>query len=247
MTGFSDPAYFGELWADDYDTWNQPDPAAAVEFLTELAGDRRVLELASGTGRVTVPLAAQGVMVEGIEGSASMVEQMRAKPGGEHIPVAIGDMADVSATGPFGLVFLVHNTMFNLLGREQQARCFRNAARVLDTDGAFVVEAYIPNPAWLDQNPVQVLEVTDISATIEVYKHDAANQSFRSQKITFDNQGMRLRPHAERYSWPNELDLMAELADLRLDARYTGWDRQPFSSHSTKHVSVYRPASEVRG
>ncbi|MET9293295.1 class I SAM-dependent methyltransferase [Streptomyces sp. NPDC003077] len=241
MSGFEDPAYFGELWAHDYDEKLDADPTEAVDFLAQLAAGGRVLELAIGTGRVAVPLAARGLSVEGVEGSAAMVERMRAKPGGRDIPVAIGDMAAVPVTGPFRLVYLVFNTLFNLLSQEQQVTCFRNVAGVLEPDGVFVVEAYVPHPARLERTPVQVLAADEGSATIEVYRHDAANQRFNSQKITFDGQGVRLRPHAERYCWPSELDLMAQLAGLRLKERHADWSRRPFGSDSTTHVSVYGP------
>ncbi len=242
MSAFDDPAFFGELWADDYDEGEVLDPAPAVEFLAGLAGDGRVLELAIGTGRVGLPLASRGITVEGVEASEKMVARLRAKPGGEQIPVTIGDMAEVPARGPFRLVYLVYNTLFNLLDPDRQADCFRNVAKVLDADGAFVIECYVPDPARFDRGQrVEALAVTEDSATLEVYRHDAAAQRFISQKITFDGQGIRLRPHAERYCWPGELDLMAGRAGLRLRERYGDWDRRPFGSDSRDHVSVYRP------
>jgi SAM-dependent methyltransferase len=242
MAGFDDPAFFGEVWADSYDKGPVLDPAPAVEFLAGLAGGGRVLELAIGTGRVGPPLAGRGVDVEGVEASEKMVARLRVKPGGAQLPVTIGDMADVPVTGPFRLVYLVYNTLFNLLSPDRQADCFRNVARVLDADGAFVIECYVPDPARFDRGQrVEALSVTEDSATIEVYAHDAAAQRFTSQKITFDGQGIRLRPHAERYCWPSELDLMAGQAGLRLGERYAGWDRRPFGSDSRDHISVYRP------
>src|SRR6266571_1572505 len=242
MTGFDDPEFFGERWADVYDQGRPLDPAPAVEFLAELAGGGRVLELAIGTGRVGLPLASRGITVEGVEASEKMVARLRAKPGGEQIPVTIGDMAEVPARGPFRLVYLVYNTLFNLLDPDRQADCFRNVAKVLDADGAFVIECYVPDPARFDRGQrVEALAVTEDSATLEVYRHDAAAQRFISQKITFDGQGIRLRPHAERYCWPGELDLMAGRAGLRLRERYGDWDRRPFGSDSRDHVSVYRP------
>jgi cyclopropane fatty-acyl-phospholipid synthase-like methyltransferase len=214
-----------------------------VEFLAGLAGDGRVLELAIGTGRVGLPLAARGIAVEGIEASEAMVERLRAKPGGERIPVAIGDMADVAVTGPFRLVYLVYNTLFNLISAERQADCFRNMAHVLDSEGAFVIECFVPDPARFDRGQrVGALAVTEDSATIEVVRHDAAAQRFNTQRITFTSEGIRMLPVALRYSWPSELDLMARLAGLRLSERYAGWDRRPFGSDSASHISVYRPA-----
>ena len=243
MASFEDPAFFGDRWADVYDEGKELDPTPAVEFLTGLAGDGRVLELAIGTGRVGLPLARRGVAVEGIEASAAMVERLRAKPRGEQVPVTIGDMAEVPATGPFRLVYLVYNTLFNLVSPERQADCFRNVARVLDTDGAFVLECFVPDPSRWDRGQrVEARSVTEDSATIEVSRHDAATQRYNKQTIIFTDRGIRLLPVALRYSWPSELDLMAGLAGLRLHERYADWERRPFGSGSTSHISVYRPA-----
>jgi SAM-dependent methyltransferase len=242
MSGFDDPAHFGELWAHDYDSpTSGPEPVLEVDFLAERAGDGRALELAIGTGRIGLPLADRGVPVEGIEGSAKMVERMRAKPGGDRIPVVIGDLADVAVSGPFRLVFLVFNTLFNLLEQDRQAECFRNVARVLEPGGAFVLECYVPNPARFDRaGQVEVRDVSEEAATIEVFSHDPANQRFTSQKITFDAGGLRLRPHVQRYCWPAEIDLMAAQAGLQLTERYADWRRRPFDRTSTDHISVYR-------
>jgi SAM-dependent methyltransferase len=245
MTGFDDPEFFGERWADVYaqgPAADGPDPALAVEFLAGLSAGGRVLELAIGTGRVGLPLASRGITVEGVEASAQMVERLRAKPGGAQIPVTIGDMADVPVTGLFRLVYLVFNTLFNLPDQDRQAACFRNVAKVLDPAGAFVIECLVPDPARFDRGQrVEALAVTEDSATIEVFSHDAVAQRYSTQKITFSGQGIRMLPVALRYAWPSELDLMAGQAGLRLTERYAGWDRRPFGSESTSHVSVYRP------
>ncbi len=242
MAGFDDPAFFGERWADVYDEGPDPEPVAEVEFLAGLAGGGRVLELAIGTGRVGLPLGSRGITVEGLEGSEKMVARLRAKPGGEQIPVTVGDMADVPVKGPFRLVYLVFNTLFNLPSADRQAACFRNVAHVLDADGAFVIECFVPDPAKFDRDQrVDARAVTEDSATIEVWRHDAAAQRFKTQKITFSSQGIRMLPVALRYCWPSELDLMAAQAGLRLSERYAGWDRRPYGSDSTSHVSVYRP------
>jgi hypothetical protein len=243
MSGFDDPAFFGERWADVYDGGRELDPIPAVEFLAEMAGGGRVLELAIGTGRVGLPLASRGIAVEGIEASAAMVARLRAKPGGEQIPVTIGDMADVEVTGPFQLVYLLYNTLFNLITADRQADCFRNVAQVLDQDGAFVIECFVPDPAKFDRGQrVEALSVTEDSATIEVFRHDAVAQRFNTQKITFTAEGIRMLPVALRYSWPSELDLMARQANLKLANRYADWDRSPFGATSPSHISVYRPA-----
>ena len=243
MSGFDDPAFFGDHWADHYG--DGPDPTAAVEFLAGLAGTGRALELASGTGRVTLPLAARGVDVQGVEGSAAMVARMNERPGGTRIPVVVGDMADVPVDGTFDLVFLVFNTLFNLPDQQRQLDCFRNVARVLAPEGAFVLECFVPDPAKFDRGSrVEALEVTEDSATIQVYRHDAAAQRYAKQTITFTADGNRLLPVALRYCWPSELDLMASQAGLELQERYADWDRRPFGSDSTSHISVYRPAAD---
>ena len=200
-----------------------------------------MLELGIGTGRVALPLADRGIAVEGVDASAAMVARLRAKPGGASVPVTIGDMAEVPASGPFRLVYLVFNTLFGLLSQERQAECFGNAARVLEPGGTFVIECFVPDVARFDHDQrVQARSVTGDSAVIEVSRHDKARQRVTTQVVTLDAQGMQLRPVVIRYSWPAELDLMAGQAGLRLAERYADWDRRPFTSGSSGHVSVYR-------
>ncbi|MFG1775450.1 class I SAM-dependent methyltransferase [Micromonospora sp. NPDC049051] len=241
MSVFDDPGLFGRQWADTYDGPGSPDPAPAVDFLAALADGGPVLELAIGTGRVALPLAERGVTVEGVEASPEMVAKMRPKPGGADIPVAIGDMADVPVTGPYRLAYLVFNTLFNLVNAERQADCFRNVARVLAPGGAFVIEAFVPDPADFDRDEqVQMRAVTEDSATIRVHQYDRAAQTFVRQTITFDRNGVHLRPFAMRYLWPEQVDELAERAGLRLAERYADWHRSPFGPDSASHVSVYR-------
>jgi len=241
MSVFDDPGLFGRLWADTYDGPGNPDPAPAVDFLAPLAEGGPVLELAVGTGRVALPLAARGLTVEGVEASPEMVAHLRAKPGGADLPVTIGDMADVPVAGPYRLVFLVFNTLFNLVSEERQAACFRNVARVLASGGAFVIETFVPDPADFDRDEqVQVREVTEDSATIRVHRYDRAAQTFVRQTVTFDASGVHLKPFAMRYAWPEQVDELAERAGLRLTERYADWDRSPFDADSRSHISVYR-------
>lgn len=244
MGGFDDPAFYGDRWADVYDEQHgELDPAPAVEFLAGLAGGGRVLELAIGTGRVALPLAGCGITVEGVDASEAMVGRLRAKPGGESIRVTIGDMADVPVSGPFQLVYLVFNTLFGLLSQQRQADCFRNVARVLGPGGLFVIECFVPDLTRFDRGQrVQARAVTEDSAVLEMTLHDVARQRLTTQVVTFDGQGAHLRPVAIRYSWPGELDLMAGQAGFRLHERHGNWDRQPFTSSSRGHVSVYQLA-----
>jgi SAM-dependent methyltransferase len=244
MTGFDDPAFYGDRWASVYDDHHGGfDPGPAVDLLAGLADGGRVLELAIGTGRVALPLARRGVSVEGVDASEAMVGRLRAKPGGESIPVTIGDMAEVGVSGPFRLVYLVFNTLFGLLSQARQAECFRSVARVLDPGGMFVIECFVPDLTRFDRGQrVQTLAVTEDSALFELSRHDAVRQRVTTQIVTLDEDGMHLRPVAIRYSWPSELDLMAGQAGLRLAERYGGWDRRPFDSVSGGHVSVYQRA-----
>jgi hypothetical protein len=172
-----------------------------------------------------------------------MVERLRAKPGGESIPVTIGDMAQVPVSGPFRLVYLVFNTLFGLLTQARQVECFASVARVLDPGGMFVIECFVPDLTRYNRDQrVQTIAVTEDAAIMELSRHNAAEQRVNTQIVTLSRQGIELRPVAIRYSWPSELDLMAELAGLRLRERYGGWDRQPFTSASSGHVSVYQRA-----
>jgi len=239
MTSWDEPAFWGEKWADIYDGDDELDPTSAVDFLAPLAGGGRALELAIGTGRVALPLAARGVRVEGIDGSPSMVERMRTKPGGD-LPVVVGDMADVAVDGPFSLVFVVYNSLFNLPNGQRQADTFAGVTRVLESGGLFVLECFVPDPTRCDRGQrVETLDVTENSAVLELTRHDAAAQRSITQKVLFTPRGIRLLPTAIRYAWPSELDLMARLAGLELRERYADWDRTPFGSDSRSHISVY--------
>ena len=238
---------FGEDVAEEYDdvqrfskTPSRSDRAAAVTFLEKLAGRGPALELAIGTGWIALPLASTGIRVDGVDISPAMVEQLRAKPGGEKISVTIGDFADVPVTGTYRLIYVVANTLFNLLTQDDQVRCFENVASHLTDDGAFLIEAFRPdflyrlrNHQYVDAEAVEVDEVR-----LDVARHDPVKQLLEESHVSLSREGVRLNPIVTRYAWPGELDLMARIAGLRLKERWGGWNREPFNSSST-HVSVY--------
>jgi SAM-dependent methyltransferase len=231
---------YNQRCADVYDQWFGHFEEAAVDVLEELAGGGRALELGIGTGTVALPLAARGVEVHGIDASGEMVARLRAKPGGERIPVTLGDFSDVNVAGEFSLVFVVYNTLFALQTQEEQVRCFQGVAARLRPGGAFVVEAFVPDLAQLNAGRgVRLLHMTDDRVGIKIFEHDPVGQKLRSRHVVFTDGGSRLFPVEVRYAWPAELDLMARLAGLRLRARWAGWRGEEFGAKSEKHVSVY--------
>jgi SAM-dependent methyltransferase len=236
-----DASTYGENIAEVYDEWyTGPDTGAAVECLAMLARQGPVLELAIGTGRVALPLAARGLEVHGIDASSAMVAKLRAKPGGDRIPVTIGDFADVGVTGEYALILVVFNTFFALLTQEDQIRCFRNVAAHLAKDGSFVVEAFVPDLGRFDRNQRLAIEgIGHDQVRIEASQHDPASQCVQSRHIVLGEKGLKFYPLKIRYAWPSELDLMARLAGLRLRNRWGGWHCEPFNASSTSHVSVY--------
>lgn len=238
-----DDGAFGERIARVYDAHSSGmfapevlDPT--VEFLARLAGDRRALEFAVGTGRVALPLSARGVDVAGIELSRAMVDQMRAKPDAEDVPVTIGDMATTRVDGTFGLVYLVYNTISNLLTQDEQVACFCNAAAHLDAGGHFVIEVTVPE---LRRLPVgETLVPFDVSdGHVGVDEYDVVNQRLISHHYwSSDGRAETFDSH-HRYAWPAEYDLMAHIAGLALHERWSDWHRTPFTADSTSHVSVW--------
>jgi SAM-dependent methyltransferase len=232
---------FGQDVAQEDRDLRRGDEGAAVAFLAQLAGPGPALELGIGTGRIALPLAARGVRVDGVDLSPAMVDQLRARPGGDQLAVTIGDLADVPVPGTYRLIFVVFNTLFNLLTQEDQVRCFENVAAHLADDGSFVVEAYVPtflhrlrNHQYVDAEAIQVDEVR-----LDLLRHDPATQMIEESHVSLSPAGVRLNPVVQRYAWPSELDLMARIAGLRLKGRWGGWDREPFNSSSSVHVSVY--------
>jgi hypothetical protein len=244
MKGY-DATTYGERIADIYDELYEGmlDTESTVEFLAELAGKGPVLELAVGTGRVAIPLSGRGIDVRGIDSSESMVQRLRAKEGGDLIPVTMGDFAEVGVEGRFTMVYVVFNTLFALTSQEEQVRCFRNVAEHLEEDGFFVVEVFVPDVARFDRGQRVSADRVEVDrVVVEASLHDPVGQRVVSQHVVIAESGNRLVPVHIRYAWPSELDLMARLAGLRLKDRWGGWRREYFTAESSRHVSVYEKA-----
>ena len=211
-----------------------------VDRLVELAGEGRALEFAIGTGRVAVPLAERGVRVTGLELSQPMIDQLRTKVDEETIEVVVGDMATERVPGEYTLVYLVYNTISNLLSQEEQVACFRNAARHLVAGGRFVIELWVPDLRRLPPGQSATV-IHNEPGYIGLDTYDVLNQQVVSHHFKFDDskQAQLFRsPH--RYIWPAELDLMAQLAGFELESRHADWEGAEFTSESRSHVSVYR-------
>jgi SAM-dependent methyltransferase len=236
------PETYGERVADVYDEWyKHVDTAAEVALLTELAGGGRALELGIGTGRIALPLAANGVEVHGIEASSAMVSQLRTKPGGDAIPVALGDMAYVRVDGLFALVFVVFNTFFQLYSQNAQLRCFANVAAHLQPGGRFVVHAFVPDTSRIEAGEhLSVREASLDRVRLDASVYDSKEQRVDTTQVRITEQGVCLVHAKLRFAWPPELDLMASLAGLELEHRWATFDKQPFTSSSAFHVSIYR-------
>jgi SAM-dependent methyltransferase len=226
--------WFAGKVAERYDssTSSYFDPAtieSTVEFLEPLAAGG-ALELAIGTGRIAVPLAARGVRVAGIDLSPDMLAQLKKKT--TEIAVEIGDMATTRVEGTFSLAYIVFNSMNNATTQEGQVATFANAAAHLDPGGCFVVEVGVHNR--------QRLEVFDLSDRhVGVDEFDFDTQRLVSHHFSLVDGEWKRASIPFRSVSPAELDLMARLAGMTLRERWADWDRSPFTAESTKHVSVW--------
>ena len=237
-----------ELWGErvaaryDSDCGDKNDPAVlgpTVDVLAELAGDGRALEFAIGTGRVGLPLSGRGVEVHGIELSQPMVDRLSEKAGADRIPVTIGDMATTRVAGQFRLVYLVYSTITNLLTQDEQVQCFCNAAAHLEPGGHFVIEVGVPA---LQRLPVgeSFVPFTVTPEHLGIDEYDTVNQLLTSHHYRIDAGHVETFDSTHRYAWPAEYDLMARIAGLTLCGRWSTWQRAPFDSRSTSHITVWK-------
>jgi SAM-dependent methyltransferase len=240
VEGFDPRRSFGREVSKRYDGDGRGDEVETVAFLARLADQADALEFAVGTGRIALPLRAAGVRVDGIELSPDMVDRMREKPGGDAIEVTMGDMSRVTTGRRYGLVYLVFNTIGNLITQDDQVRCFENAARHLDPHGVFVLECIVPvAPARPHRQFVDAEHIAMDSVTLEVCRYDPVTQVLDKNHIRIGADGITLSPVSLRQAYPAEFDLMARIAGLRLRDRWGGWNGEPYSASSWRHVSVY--------
>ena len=235
---------FNERIASKYDYSNRSmfdnDRLSVISlFLAELAGNFPALEFAIGTGRVALPLQALGTEVYGIELSQPMIDQLMAKSGGKNISVVAGDMASTKISETFNLVYLVYNTITNLITQDEQVECFKNAASHLRPGGYFVIEDQIPSVQDItSDNPIRAFDVT--AEHIGIDKIDTARQIVVSHHYWIESGAVEMFQSTHRYSWPAEYDLMARIARLELFERWGDWDKSEFTSESKSHISVWR-------
>lgn len=245
MTNWDQQAIWDDEVAAAYDTPGEgmfaPEVLGpTVDRLADLAGDGRALELAVGTGRVAIPLVERGVPVTGVELSTAMLARLREKVDEATLPVVVGDMATTIVAGPFRLVYLVFNTLSNLLTQEEQVACFRNAAAHLEPGGRFVVELGVPPLRRLPPGSTATVWTVE-PGYVGLDSIDVVTQRQVSHHVRFgDGRAAHLRRSPHRYVWPAEMDLMAQLAGLELESRCGDWSGAPFSAESESHVSVYR-------
>ena len=242
-------ATYGDAFADVYDDWYQgvSDVDATCELVVELlpgpGGDRRgrVLELGAGTGRLAVPLAERGLEVTALDASAAMLERLRQRDGAGRVRLVHGDMVADAPAGPFDVVLVAYNTLFNLLSAERQAACFDAVAARLAPDGALLVEAFVPADPPPTGSAVELRSMTADEVVLSVVRHTPEEQRAEGQFVHLAaGEPVRLRPWAIRYSPPAELDAMARRAGFVLRARWEDVARRPFDEESERHVSVYR-------
>jgi SAM-dependent methyltransferase len=244
MKGYEPLTTFDQATADEYDDLAvRGDEDATVAFLHDLANGGPVLELAIGTGRIALPLVETGIRVDGIDFSEPMVGKLRSKPGGSDLTIVIGDFCDVGVDGSYPLIYIVFNSLFNVLTQEDQVRCFENVAAHLRPGGAFVVEGGC-TLGWLDRlrfgQYVEAERIEVRAVRFDILRLDPSTQMLYENHVQLASNGATFTPVVQRYAWPSELDLMARIAGLRLAERWGGWNREPFTPRSENVISVYR-------
>ncbi|HJW90342.1 MAG TPA: class I SAM-dependent methyltransferase [Anaerolineales bacterium] len=235
-----DETTYGHRIAEAYDELYVDYDPAMIELLAELAGAGPALELGIGTGRIALPLHAKGIAVQGIDVSEAMISKLRAKEHGAEIEILTGSFAEFKIDKRFKLIYVVFNTFFGLLTQAEQVRCFRSVSEHLTPDGAFVLEAFVPDLSrFVDNQTVRAVNLNEHIVQLDVSQVDPVAQQISSQHLHLSQAGVRLYPVKIRYAWPSELDLMAQVAGLALRHRWGSWSKGEFTKHSQKHISIY--------
>lgn len=234
-----------------YDRWPAAATQQCVGVLAELAGGRAALELGIGSGRLGLPLSQCDVAVTGIDNSPAMLETLRAKPGSGRLQLICADIADMPVSAPFGLIYAV-GAFGYLLTQAEQLRCVVNAARCLAPDGRLLIQTAVPGAEAFDAGGKvsQVLDVPDTdgdgaAVMLVCSQPDPLQQRIDQRVVVLGESGTRIFRERRRYVWPAELDLMAQIAGLRLQSRWGSWAREPYHARSRIQISVYAPAGDA--
>jgi SAM-dependent methyltransferase len=231
---------YGDEFAQVYDEWHRDDDVTpCVETLASLAEGQSALELGIGTGRVALPLAMKGLQVSGVDSSASMLSQLRAKEGGDRLLITCGNFADVPIEGRYDLIYVVGWSFSYLLKQSEQIRCFRNVSRKLTENGKFVIETIAPSKWMLRKRGLVTFASDNLIA--QFVTTDLVEQLVHIRYLRVGTESTKTYSERIRFIWPSEFDLMAELAGLQLDARWCNWKKEPFTSSSGMQILVYRP------
>lgn len=213
-----------------------------ASVLADLAHGGPAVEFAVGTGRIALPLVATGVKVHGIDFSEPMLAELRKKSGADQLDLVAGDMTTTQVCSDASLVYLVFNTITNLRTQDLQVACFKNAAAHLAPGGCFVIENGVPKLRQLSPvDRVRPAHMSEEHVCLDEYV-DLVNQISVSHHFYVEGDTARTLSGAFRYVWPSELDLMAQLAGMRLESRWANWQRAEFADDSLSHISVYRKA-----
>jgi len=239
MNEYDDTTY-GNRISEVYDQFYADFEPESIELLAELAGQGHALELGIGTGRVALPLRKKGVEIYGIDASEAMVSKLRTKELGNEIDVLIGSFSRFELDRSFSLIYVIFNTFFALLAQEEQVQCFQTVAGHLAAGGVFLLETFVPDVnRFVDNQTFRTIHVDDDLVRLEATQHDPVSQQVISQHVLLSEDGSRMYPIKIRYAWPSELDLMAKIAGLSLQHRWSSWTKAEFTAESKKHISVY--------
>ncbi len=249
MDGFDPKTSFGHETSLRYVADEaRGDEQETVDFLARLARKQDALEFAIGAGRIALPLIHAGVAGRRDRAISAHDRAAAHKPGGDRVHVVNGDMAEVDLGRRYVLVYLVYNTIGNLLTQDEQVHCFENAARHLTDDGVFVLECRVPSaPARPGLRFVDVERLAADQVTLQAGRYDPLSQVLDQVHLSMSADGVRLGPISLRLAYPPEFDLMARIAGLQLRHRWGGWGGEPFTAASWRHVSVYEVASRPLG